>query len=236
MRKLAWSILGAAALLAGCKGEAPTPTATPAPSATSTPAAAATPISGPVRTILAFGDSLFAGYGLIDPGVNSYPAQLETALRRRGINAHLVNAGIPGDTTAAGLQRLQFTLDGQGVKPDLALILLGGNDLLRGLPPAQTRANLEAILDAFDKRGIPVVLMGMRAPPNAGPQFQAAFDAIYPALAKEHHATLVPFFLQSVYNNRDLIQPDHIHPTTRGIGTIVAATADTVAQALPKNE
>ncbi|MGN6497290.1 MAG: arylesterase [Tsuneonella sp.] len=236
MRKLAWSILGAAALLAGCKGEAPAPTPTPAPSATSTPPAAATPISGPVRTILAFGDSLFAGYGLVDPGVNSYPAQLETALRRRGINAHLVNAGIPGDTTAAGLQRLQFTLDGQGVKPDLALILLGGNDLLRGLPPAQTRANLEAILDAFDKRRIPVVLMGMRAPPNAGPQFQAAFDAIYPALAKEHHATLVPFFLQSVYNNRDLIQPDHIHPTTRGIGTIVAATADTVAQALPKNE
>lgn len=234
MRNTAWLIVAAAALLAGCKAEAPAPTPTPAPSATSTPAAAATPVSGPVRTILAFGDSLFAGYGLIDPGVNSYPAQLEAALRRRGINAHLVNAGIPGDTTAAGLQRLQFTLDGQQIKPDLALVLLGGNDLLRGLPPAQTRANLEAILDAFDKRRIPVVLMGMRAPPNAGPQFQAAFDAIYPALAKEHQATLVPFFLQSVYNDRHLIQPDHIHPTTQGIGTIVAATADTVAQALPE--
>jgi acyl-CoA thioesterase-1 len=166
--------------------------------------------------------------------VNSYPAQLETALRQRGINAHVVNAGIPGETTAAGLQRLQFTLEGQHIKPDLALVLLGGNDLLRGLPPAQTRANLDAILDVFDKRGIPVVLMGMRAPPNAGPQFQAAFDAIYPALAKEHRATLVPFFLQSVYDKPALIQPDHIHPTTQGIGTIVATTTDTVAQALPE--
>ena len=225
-----WSMIVAAAFLAGCRAEAPAPEPTPS----TTPSRDEQPVMGPERHILAFGDSLFAGYGL-EQG-ESYPARLEAALRARGVNATIANAGVSGDTTAAGLQRLAFTLDAQEVQPDLALLELGGNDLLRGLPPEQTRANLDAMLDEFGKRGIPVVLMGMRAPPNAGREFQKAFDAIYPELAKKHGATLVPFFLQSVYDKPELIQSDHVHPTAQGVATIVGATADEVAAALPATD
>lgn len=228
MRIGGWS-MAAAALLAGCKGEAP------APEPVSSDAAAARdeqPVRGPERPILAFGDSLFAGYGLKEG--ESYPAMLEAALRARGVNAKIANAGVSGDTTAAGLQRLAFVLDAQDANPELALLELGGNDLLRGLPPEQTRENLDAMLAEFGKRNIPVLLMGMRAPPNAGPEFQAKFDAIYPELAKKHGARLVPFFLQSVYDKPALMQGDHVHPTALGVETIVGATADQVIAAIPE--
>ena len=230
MRIGGWSIgLAAALALAGCRGEAPAPEPTPSEAAA---ARSEQPVMGPERRIVAFGDSLFAGYGLAEG--ESYPARLEAALRARGIDARVANAGVSGDTTAAGRQRLAFVLDAQTDKPDLVILELGGNDLLRGLPPAQTRANLAAMLAELRKRDIPVLLMGMRAPPNTGPEFGQAFDAIYPELAREYGAALVPFFLEDVYDKPELIQADRIHPTAQGIETMVAATVDEVAEALPE--
>ena len=217
--------------LAAC-GDAPdAPAADASDAAVAVPAPTRSPI-GPERHILAFGDSLFAGYGLKDG--QSYPARLEAALREQGINVRVTNAGVSGDTSAAARQRLDFVLDSLAPEPDLALVELGGNDLLRGLPPAETRANLEAILAALAARNIPVLLMGMRAPPNLGEAYVGEFDAIYPALAQRHGAQLVPFFLASVYDKPALIQADRVHPTAEGIEAIVDATAGTVAAALPK--
>lgn len=190
------------------------------------------PVMGPERSILAFGDSLLAGYGLEDG--ESYPDRLEQALRARGINARIANAGVSGDTTAAGLERLDFTLKSQSGKPDLAIVSLGGNDMLRGLPPATTSRNLEAVLRRFKDENIPVVLLGMLAAPNLGKDYAARFNPIYPQLAQEYGATLVPFFLQPVIDKPDLMQDDHVHPTALGIDAIVTATVDDVADALPK--
>lgn len=227
--KLYAAALVALALLAGCGSEDKQPP--PAPkSALDTPPEV--PVMGPERRILAIGDSLFAGYGLKDG--EGYPERMEAALRARGINARIANAGVSGDTTAGGLQRLAFTLNSQPQPPELVLLSLGGNDLLRGLPPEQTRQNLDAMLTELDKRGIPVVLMGMLAPPNMGSEYRAQFDQIYPALAKQHDATLVPFFLQPVLGRDDLIQKDHIHPTAIGIDAIVKATVRDVEGALPR--
>lgn len=188
-------------------------------------------VAGPPRRIVAFGNSLFAGYNVAP--TDAYPAQLQRALRTQGINAEVVNAGVSGDTTAAGRARLGFVLDSQPTPPDLVILELGGNDLLRGLPPAQTRANLDAMLAELKRRNIPVLLMGMRAPPNLGSEFVSEFDAIYPALARQYDAALVPFFLEPVYDQPRLIQPDRVHPTAQGIGALVADTVDDVAAALP---
>ncbi|MEM6857804.1 MAG: arylesterase, partial [Pseudomonadota bacterium] len=141
------------------------------------------PIMGEEVRILAFGDSLFAGYGLEDKDGDSYPAKLEAALRAKGVNARISNAGVSGDTSAAGLQRLGFVLEAQDQAPDLFILELGGNDLLRGLSPAETRENFAAMLDELTQREIPVLIMGMRAPPNYGPEYQQAFDALYGDLA-----------------------------------------------------
>ncbi len=237
MRERSWAkgaaragLLAFALALAGCGGEAPAPA--PEESAAAEPQAVA--VGGPPMRILAFGNSLFAGYNVGED--ESYPAVLEAALRRRGIDAHVTNAGVSGDTTQAGLQRLAFVLENDVEAPDLAIVELGGNDLLRGIPPAETRRNLEAILAALEERGIPVLLMGMRAPPNLGADFVRAFDAIYPELAAETGAELVPFFLEPVYDRPELIQPDRVHPTAEGIEALVAATADAVIEALPPAE
>lgn len=194
----------------------------------------AIPVMGDPVNILAFGDSLFAGYGI---GLEaSYPATLESALRAKGINASVTNAGVSGDTTAAGLQRFAFTLDAQKQSPDLVIIELGGNDLLRGLSPDQTRANIDAMLKELQSRQIDAMLMGMRAPPNYGPEFQASFDGLYGDLARQYDADLVPFFLESIYQSPDLFQSDRIHPTKEGIEQIVDATLGTVEKALPEKE
>lgn len=190
------------------------------------------PVMGPERRILAFGDSLLAGYGLEDG--ESYPDRMEQALRARGVNARIANAGVSGDTTAAGLQRLDFTLKSQADKPELVIISLGGNDMLRSLPPAETRANIEAILKRLQAEKIPVVLLGMLAAPNLGRDYAAGFNPIYPQLAEKYGAVLVPFFLQPVIDKPDLLQGDHVHPTAIGIDAIVAATVDDVEDALPK--
>ncbi len=187
------------------------------------------PVMGPELRVLAFGDSLFAGYGV--KSSESYPAKLEAALRARGVNARIANAGVSGDTTAGGLERLDFTLSSQSQPPQLAIISLGGNDMLRGLPVEQTRANLEKIVGQLRSRGIKVVLMGLLAPPNLGQDYRGKFDAIYPALAAKHGAALVPFFLQPVMDKPDLLQADRIHPNALGIEEMVAATVGEVAKA-----
>ncbi|ODS59340.1 MAG: arylesterase [Erythrobacter sp. SCN 68-10] len=186
---------------------------------------------GPERRILAFGDSLFVGYGLGEG--EGYPERLQAALRARGINAAVTNAGVSGDTTAAGRQRMVFTLDAQPQKPDLFILELGGNDLLRGLSPEQTRANLAAMLEELQRRDIPVLMMGMRAPPNYGNEFQAQFDAIYRDLAAQYDAALIPFWLEDIYRDQSLFLPDRIHPTAEGIERLVSSTIAAVRAALP---
>ena len=223
-----WSIGGLALLLAACGAQAPV---------TEEPETAleeALPIMGPEQTILAFGDSLFAGYQLAEE--EGYPERLESVLRGRGINARVIDAGVSGNTTAAGLQRIAFVLDNLEEAPDLAIVELGGNDLLRRIPPEEARANLEGILTELAARDIPVLLMGMRAPPNLGPDYQAAFDGMYPALAEEYDAALVPFFLESIYQRSELIMEDRVHPTAEGIEVLVGATVDDVVAALPETE
>lgn len=216
--------------LAGCGSEAPVA----APSASAAVDAAPLPmVTGAQQRIVALGDSLFAGYGL-EPG-QSYPARLEAALRARGINAKIMNAGVSGNTTADGLQRLDFTLNSNAAPPALVLISLGGNDMLRGLPPEQTRANLEAILAKLKERKVPAVLMGMIAAPNLGADYAGKFNPIYPALAKKYDAALVPFFLQPLLDKPDLVQADRIHPTAPGVDLMVRDTVDAVAKALPKS-
>ncbi|WP_234033758.1 arylesterase [Qipengyuania gaetbuli] len=224
------SMLAAALALAACGSDADTAERAPE-AAASAEAAAPIEVAGPERHIFAFGDSLFAGYGI---GLeNSYPADLERALRERGINARVTNAAVSGETSAAGAKRLAFALDNQPVKPDLVLLELGGNDMLRGLSPAETRANFESMLAELKQRNIPVVLMGMRSPPNYGPEYQQAFDALYPELAKQYGATLIPFWLEMIYQDPSLFQDDRIHPTNEGIDKLVAATVEEVEAAIP---
>ncbi|MEZ5742391.1 MAG: arylesterase [Sphingomonadaceae bacterium] len=213
--------------LAACGSEAPPTVAETRQGAEMPPDV---PVMGEERTVLALGDSLFTGYGLGEG--ESYPALLEAALRARGINARMVNAGVSGDTTAAGRNRLAFALDAQATKPDLVVISLGGNDMLRGLPVEQTRENLDAILAELKERGIETLLLGMLAAPNLGEPYAREFNAIYPALAKKYGAALVPFFLQPVMDRPELVQADRIHPTREGIEAMVADTVDDVAGAL----
>ena len=204
-----------------------------AASASASTAAATTPAADAV-VILALGDSLFAGYGL-GPG-QSYPAHLDTALKARGIPARIINAGVSGDTTADGLARLDFVLKGIDQKPALAIISLGGNDMLRAVPPTETRRNLSELLAKLQAAKVPVVLLGLLAAPNLGSDYTAAFNPIYPALAKQYGAKLVPFWLQPLQGRPELVQADHIHPTLPGIDLLVDATVDQVAGAMPKTK
>lgn len=213
-------------LVGGCSEEAPPPPAATAQS----DKGASDALASDQALVIAFGDSLYAGYNL-DQGKGLAPV-LEKALADRGVKARVVNAGVSGDTTAAGLARLGFTLDGLPRKPDLMLVGLGGNDMLRGLSPAETRANLDAILQEAEKRKIPVMLTGMIASPNMGPDYAAAFNSIYPDLAKRHGAALYPFMLDGVIGKRALLLPDGIHPNDEGVRTIVARLGPVVAGAL----
>lgn len=193
-------------------------------------ATAALPVQGPERIILAFGDSLYSGYGL--KRGESMPARVEVLLREKGVNATVVNAGVSGDTTAAGRQRLAFALDALPRKPDLVLLGLGGNDVLRQIPVGETRANLVAMLEELRRREIPVVLTGLRAPPNLGPDYARQFDAIYPELAREFQAELDPFVLDGVIGDRRLMLPDGIHPNGDGVNVMAARIAPIVARRL----
>ncbi len=166
--------------------------------------------------IVALGDSLTAGYGL--PDAQSFPVQLQNALAKRGQKVEIVNAGVSGDTTTDGLARFDWSVP----KTADALILeLGANDALRGLDPAKTKATLEAILDKAKARGLPVLLAGMEAPRNLGPEYVAQFHAIYADLAKRYDVIFYPFFLQGVALDPSLLQEDGMHPNAKGVTLIV---------------
>jgi acyl-CoA thioesterase-1 len=170
--------------------------------------------------IVALGDSLTAGYGLARE--DSFPARLEAALRAEGLDAVVVNAGVSGDTSAGGRSRIDWALaPGPGGEADAAIVELGANDGLRGLDPAATEANLDAILERIRARGIPALLAGMKAPPNLGPEYGADFEAIYPRLAERPGVSLYPFFLDGVAAVPELNQDDGIHPNPAGVEVIV---------------
>ena len=166
--------------------------------------------------IVAFGDSLTAGLGL--PQDQAFPAQLEAALKARGTEATVVNAGVSGDTAAAGLARLDWSL------PDDAsavIIELGANDALQGLPPEGTKQALAKIIETVQARGLPILLAGMEAPPNMGKDYADRFRAIYVDLAERYHVLLYPFFLEGVAMNDGMTQGDRLHPNAKGVAAIV---------------
>jgi acyl-CoA thioesterase-1 len=197
-------------------------------------APAAQPAPRPVYTplILAFGDSLTAGYNLA-PGLGFVP-QLQASLRRHGIAATVANGGVLGDTTTGGKARLGWTLDGLLRKPDLVIVELGANDMLRTLDPAIARANFDAILTELDRRHIRVLVAGMRASPSLGTAYVTKFDPIFPTLAKAHGAALYPFFMDGVAGIPGMQQGDGLHPTFEGIKRIVTGILPAVKAALKK--
>lgn len=222
------SLLLAVQFIAACSSEpAQAPQRNEAQPAAGSPAEAADE-----KLVLAFGDSLYAGYQLDQD--QSFPAVLERQLDGQGVSARVVNAGVSGDTTAAGLARLAFTLDGLPRKPDLAIVGLGGNDALRGVDPEETRKNLDAIVSELDRRGIPVLLTGMMAPRNLGQEYASKFDAIYPDLAKRYGATLDPFFLDGVITKPELLLQDGLHPNASGVEVMVKRVGPLVAEELRK--
>jgi acyl-CoA thioesterase-1 len=179
------------------------------------PAAAAPP-----ARILALGDSLTAGYGL--PSNEAFPVVLQAKLASDGIVATVANAGVSGDTTAGGLARLDWAL---ADKPDYVLLELGANDALRGIDPKVTRDNLDKMLARLAARGTKVLLLGMKAPRNWGPEYQKEFDAIYPDLAAKYGVPLYPFFLDGVALDPQLNQPDGLHPNPKGVQIVVDRVA-----------
>lgn len=177
---------------------------------------AARAADAPVK-IVVLGDSLSAGYGL--PGQAAFPARLSEALKAKGVAATVVNAGVSGDTTSGGRDRLDWSVpDGT----DAVIVELGANDALRGLDPALTKAALEAILQKLQQRRIAVLLAGMKAPRNMGPDYASRFDAIYPALAAAHPVVFYPFFLEGVAADAKLNLADGMHPNAAGVDVIVA--------------
>lgn len=181
----------------------------------------ALPAAADTIRVLAFGDSLTAGYGLARP--ESFPAQLERALTAGGHSVEVVNAGVSGDTTAGGLARLDWVLAALPKGgPVVSIVELGANDALRGLDPAATETNLDAIVARLKAAGIGVLLAGMKAPPNLGREYVAEFDALYPRLAERHGVPLYPFFLDGVAAHGPLNLADGKHPNADGIAVIVA--------------
>ena len=180
--------------------------------------------------VLAFGDSLTAGYGL-DPGLGFAP-QLQAMLRRHGIAARVADGGVSGDTSAAARARLGWTLDGLKEKPDLVIVELGANDMMRGVAVTETRANLDFILAELRRRRIPVLLTGMRAVRNADPAYRRGFEAIFPDLAAKYGVPFYPFFLDGVALVGGMTLPDGLHPNIRGVKMIVGRTVGPVKAAL----
>ncbi|MBI3355754.1 MAG: arylesterase [Nitrospirae bacterium] len=177
--------------------------------------------------IVAFGDSLTAGLGVsVD---ESYPVQLQRRLDTLHYRYRVINAGVSGDTTAGGLRRIPWVLNS---KPELVILELGGNDGLRGLSLDQTKSNLSQIIQRLQQAGVIVILAGMKLPPNYGQEYTMGFEAIYPALAKQYHLPLIPFFLEGVAASTTLNQVDGIHPTKEGYGIIVEQVLKTLSPLL----
>ena len=175
----------------------------------------------PAFRLLAFGDSLIHGYGLASG--QTLPERLEAALEARGLVVEVINGGNSGDTTASGRTRLDWTLGEE--PPDLVLVALGGNDALRGLDPAVTYDNLDAILTRLGEAGAAVLLAGMLAPRNLGADYTAAFDAVFPRLAEKHGVAFYPFLLDGVAMDPALNQDDGIHPNAAGVEVIAGRLA-----------
>lgn len=173
-------------------------------------------VAEPLR-ILVFGDSLTSGYGLAVE--QSFPVQLERALKARGRDVAVVNAGVAGDTSAGGLARLDWVL--AEARPHAAIVELGANDGLRGLDPEQTEANLAQVIERLRKEGVLILLTGMRAPPNFGRDYQAAYERIFAKLHERFDVLFYPFFLEGVAAEPALNQPDGIHPNARGVQVVV---------------
>lgn len=202
-------LLFAGSLLAGCQSKSPEPAAplaaTPAQVSESTPVPDGRPV------IIAFGDSLTAGFGA-DPG-DSYPDYLEKDLNAKGYRYQVVNQGISGNTTKDGVDRLE---DALRLKPVLVIVAFGGNDGLRGLPIASTRENLDQIVATLQHAGVKVVLGGITLPPNYGPDYIRQFNQTYALLAAKYHVPLLPFLLRDVYGVEGGMQADGIHATDEG--------------------
>jgi acyl-CoA thioesterase-1 len=183
-------------------------------------------LAAPV-TLLALGDSLTAGYGL--PPSDAFPVKLEAALRARGHDVKVINAGVAGDTALDGASRLDWALSDD---VDAVIVELGANDALRGLPVPQAEQALDQLLGRLAEKKLPVLLAGMRAPPNLGPEYQAAFDGMYPRLAEKHGALLYPFFLDGVAAEVKLNQADGMHPNPAGVDVIVSRILPSVEELL----
>lgn len=182
----------------------------------------------PVK-ILAFGDSLTAGFGL--PETESLPTQLGQALDKMGRAALVINGGVSGDTTAGGAARIDWALADQ---PQIMILALGANDMLRGIDPATTRANLETIITKAQAAQVEIVLAGMLAPPNLGADYKNAFDRLYPELAEAHDLLFMPFLLQDVAQQSGLNQGDGLHPNGKGVAVIVEHLLPLVTQAMDR--
>lgn len=198
--------------------------------------AIAVPAGAQPALLTAMGDSLTQGYGL--PAEDGFVPQLQAWLHAQGREVRVVNAGVSGDTTAGGAARIDWTL---AERPDAMIVALGGNDLLRGIDPATSRANLDRILSAADAAGVPVLLAGLPAPGNYGPEYKRAFEAMYADLAQKWGAIFYPDFLGPITDRAaqgqpvsDLMQDDHIHPNARGVALIVAAIGPQVIALLDR--
>jgi acyl-CoA thioesterase-1 len=178
-------------------------------------------------TIVAFGDSQTAGLGL--PENESFPAQLEAALKARGKDVSVINAGVSGDTSTAAVQRLDWALPQDA---SAVIVELGGNDALQGIPPEGTEAALAKIIEAAQAKGLAVLLAGMEAPRNMGKDYVDAFHAIYPALAAKYGVVFYPFFLDGVALDDSLMQDDGIHPNAQGVAKIVVSIMSKVDELL----
>lgn len=190
---------------------------------------AATTAAGAATTqILVFGDSLSAGFGI--SAQEALPAQLEKRLRADGFDAHVINAGISGDTTAMGLARLDYTLDSG--KIDVVIIELGANDMLRGIDPTIARDNLDRMVATFQSRGVTVILATMASSDNWGQAYKKSFDSIYPELAAKHQATLIPFMMATVWSDPKLLIGDGLHPNPAGVAKMVEIATPPVEKIL----
>ena len=193
--------------------------------------ASAAPAAPPApKLVLMLGDSLTAGYGL--PAGQSVPAQLEALLKARGHAVRVHNGGVSGDTSAQGRARLGWLLKSLERTPDVVIVALGANDMLRGLPPQEAEKNLAAILQELQKRKIKTIVSGMVAAPNLGPAYAKAFNPIYPRLAKRYGAALDPFYMQGVAANPRYLLADQMHPNAKGAEKIAKRLAPLVAKYL----
>jgi acyl-CoA thioesterase-1 len=190
---------------------------------------AAAPATAEPATLVVLGDSLTAGYGL--PPGTGFPARLQAALKERGRDVAVVDAGVSGDTTAGALSRLDWSV---GTDARAVIVELGGNDALRGIDPERTRQNLDRIVARLTERGLPVLVAGMRAPPNLGEAYAGAFDPLFAEIAVKHGAALYPFFLDGVAADPTLNQRDGIHPNEAGVDVIVERILPAVEQLLDR--